>query len=92
MPNMNPLTLKVNKNDEFCTLREPFSQLKFNLFDDDNILDKKTLFLNKLYSKVSYKRYLGSPLRYGGGKSLGVGNIIEFLPANITRVVSPFIG
>jgi DNA adenine methylase len=94
MPNKNPLTLqtKVNKDDEFYTLRENFSQLNFNWIDDNDILDKKTLFLNKLYSKVSYKRYLGSPLRYGGGKSLGVGNIVEFLPANITRVVSPFIG
>ena len=39
-----------------------------------------------------YKRYLGSPLRYAGGKSLAVGLITEFLPKDIKKVVSPFIG
>lgn len=39
-----------------------------------------------------YKRYLGSPLRYAGGKSLAVGVITEFLPNYIKKVVSPFIG
>ena len=57
-------------------------------------LDKREIFLNNLYSKASnrYKRYLGSPLRYAGGKSLAVGKIIELLPSNLRRVVSPFIG
>jgi DNA adenine methylase len=40
----------------------------------------------------AYKRYLGSPLRYAGGKSLAVGYIIERLPSNLKQVVSPFIG
>jgi DNA adenine methylase len=39
-----------------------------------------------------YKRYLGSPLRYAGGKSLAVGMITELMPSNISKVVSPFIG
>jgi DNA adenine methylase len=40
----------------------------------------------------NYKRYNGSPLRYGGGKSLAVGLISEYLPKDIKKVVSPFIG
>ena len=43
-------------------------------------------------SKNGYKRYLGSPLRYAGGKSLAVGYIIQLLPDNIEKVVSPFLG
>jgi len=39
-----------------------------------------------------YKRYLGSPLRYAGGKSWAVGYIVEYLPDNIKRLVSPFFG
>ncbi len=58
--------------------------------------DNKSLFLSNLKSLASqqkkYKRYLGSPLRYAGGKSLAVGYIIELLPSNITKLVSPFIG
>jgi len=40
----------------------------------------------------NYKRYSGSPLRYGGGKSLAVGLISEYLPKDVKKVVSPFIG
>lgn len=57
--------------------------------------ERKTLFLNKYKSptgKTKYKRYVGSPLRYAGGKSLAVGLIIELLPDNIKRLISPFIG
>jgi len=49
--------------------------------------------LKNLWSKAGkYKRYLGSPLRYPGGKSLAVGEILEYLPAHLNKVVSPFIG
>lgn len=57
--------------------------------------EKKELFLKRYFSggnKNKYKRYLGSPLRYAGGKSLAVGYIIEHLPVNIQRVISPFFG
>jgi len=55
--------------------------------------DKKEIFLNKLKGKKNkYKRYTGAPIRYAGGKSLAVGEIIEKLPSNINRVISPFIG
>ena len=46
----------------------------------------------KSRGKLDYKRYLGSPLRYAGGKSLAVGYVLERLPANIQRLVSPFFG
>ena len=39
-----------------------------------------------------YKRYVGSPIRYAGGKSLAVGHIIQQLPRHLTRLVSPFLG
>lgn len=53
----------------------------------------KQIFLHKLKGKrKKYKRYLGSPLRYAGGKSWAVGYVVERLPENIKRLVSPFFG
>jgi len=43
-------------------------------------------------SKGGYKRWVTSPIRYPGGKSLGVGYVLELLPDYIERVVSPFFG
>ena len=61
----------------------------YSLFE----FDKKEIFLNSLKGKKNkYKRYTGAPIRYAGGKSLAVGEIIEKIPSNIKRVVSPFIG
>ncbi|NPA43787.1 MAG: DNA adenine methylase [Chlorobi bacterium] len=55
---------------------------------------EKQSFLSKYKSPKTgkYKRYLGAPIRYAGGKSLAVGYIIELLPTHINKVVSPFIG
>lgn len=66
-----------------------------SLFSDEflNLQNKKELFLNSLKgSKLKYKRYNKSPLRYPGGKSLAVGLIIEHFPNNLKRVISPFLG
>lgn len=55
----------------------------------------KTNFLQQLKSttgKQSYKRFTASPLRYPGGKSLAVGLIVELLPDNLNKLVSPFFG
>ena len=54
----------------------------------------RAAFLHNLRSKgkLDYKRYLGTPLRYAGGKSLGVGYIVELLPDDLRSLVSPFIG
>ena len=60
-----------------------------------DISKKKKELLGKLKSPSKpngYKRYLGTPLRYAGGKTLAVGYIINLLPDKITRVVSPFFG
>jgi len=60
-----------------------------------NYAERKKAFLSKHKSqsgKNKYKRYIGSPLRYAGGKSLAVGLIIERFPDNIKRLVSPFMG
>ena len=49
----------------------------YNEFFDNfaNTKNNKYIFLNKLKSngKTKYKRYLGTPLRYAGGKSLATG-------------------
>lgn len=72
--------------------------LQYNLFnykqDCLNPIERKQYFLGRLSSsgKNKYKRYIGTPLRYAGGKSLAVGLIIELIPDNIQSVVSPFIG
>ena len=56
----------------------------------------KKLLLESLKSPSNpngYKRYLASPLRYAGGKSLAVGHIVGLLPEErISRVISPFFG
>ncbi len=55
---------------------------------------KKEIFLSRLLSQGQHKysRYNGLPLRYAGGKSLGVGHIIEHIPNGLTKLVSPFFG
>jgi len=63
-------------------------------------IDLKTIKENFLKSIISknpesmnkYKRVVVSPIRYPGGKSLAVGYIVELLPTNIKRVISPFFG
>ena len=53
----------------------------------------KKEFLRSMKSPKGYKRYLGSPLRYAGGKSLAVAKIIKCFPDCITKkLVSPFLG
>lgn len=74
-----------------------FNHLKqSSLFDlDTSISNRKTYFLRTISGhngKNKYKRYTKSPLRYAGGKSLAVGFIIEKIPDNAKRIVSPFIG
>lgn len=58
-------------------------------------IDRKLSFLHGLASpsgKTKYKRYTGAPIRYAGGKSLAVGLIVELIPDNVKRIVSPFLG
>ncbi|RHZ36503.1 DNA adenine methylase [endosymbiont GvMRE of Glomus versiforme] len=70
----------------------------FNLLkgvEDSTSVERKKALLEKLRSKTkpnNYKRYLGTPLRYAGGKTLAVGHVVNLLPNNIKRVVSPFLG
>ncbi len=62
-----------------------------NLFNQN--ASKKDVFLHNLRSNNGrYKRYIKAPLRYGGGKSLAVGLIVEYIPNSVRRVISPFIG
>jgi|GEM_PF-5733732 len=53
---------------------------------------RKEEFLKKLRGRGQrYKRYLGSPLRYAGGKSWAVGYVLEYIPDDIQRLVSLFL-
>jgi DNA adenine methylase len=60
-----------------------------------DFLTRKNCFLTSLRSpssKQKYKRYMEMPLRYAGGKSLAVGYVLEHLPDDLHRIVSPFFG
>ncbi|MDD2678238.1 MAG: transcriptional repressor LexA, partial [Candidatus Pacebacteria bacterium] len=64
---------------------------------DKTLAYKKKIFLDRIRgsnpkSQNKYKRVALSPIRYAGGKSLAVGHVIELLPDNIKKVVSPFFG
>ena len=64
---------------------------------DNTLAYKKKIFLDRIRSKNEnsqnkYKRVALSPIRYAGGKTLAVGHIIELLPDDVKRVVSPFFG
>ncbi len=74
-----------------------FTQNQTTIFPETKLTlaDRKRVFLKRLSSptgKTKYKRYDGAPIRYAGGKSLAVGLIVELIPDNIKRVVSPFLG
>lgn len=61
----------------------------------NNFKQKKEAFLESIKSptgKTKYKRYLGTTLRYAGGKTLAVGLVVELLPDNVKKLVSPFFG
>jgi len=60
-----------------------------------DISKRKNEFLLRLKSPSKpngFKRYLGTPLRYAGGKTLAVGHIVNLLPDKIGKVASPFLG
>jgi DNA adenine methylase len=66
-----------------------------NSLSSHSIAERKRIFLKNLESpgeKTKYKRYLGAPIRYAGGKSLAVGLIVELIPNNAKRLISPFLG
>ncbi len=72
-------------------LQDTQSQLSISI----SFSERKSAFLRNLTSpsdKSKYKRYVGAPIRYAGGKSLAVGLIIERIPDGVERVISPFLG
>ena len=56
-------------------------------------IHSKDVFLHLLRSKGKYKytRYNGLPLRYAGGKSLGVGHIVEHIPDSVNSGLNSII-
>jgi DNA adenine methylase len=84
-----------NKSNSFKWLGDVQKSQSIQDFLFPELLPKnsKDLFLRTLKGKGKrYKRYLGSPLRYAGGKSWAVGYVIEKIPENINRLISPFFG
>lgn len=68
-----------------------------NYKDKLTFADRKRILLNKIasknpFSRNKYKRVALSPIRYAGGKSLAVGYVMELMPDNIKKLVSPFFG
>ena len=64
-------------------------------FLPSSFAERKAAFLRSLASpsgKTEYQRYSGAPIRYAGGKSLAVGLIVERIPNNVERIISPFLG
>ena len=65
-------------------------QLQFSTFAPPS---SRTALLARLRGgSRKYKRYIGAPIRYAGGKSLAVGHILEYLPDDVDRLASPFLG
>lgn len=90
----------TKKNDEQArsktkVLKDEQLRLGFPDLAQSSKTQRKKIFLEKLHSpsgKAKYKRYMGAPIRYAGGKSLAVGLIIELIPESVGRIVSPFLG
>src|SRR3989338_5048016 len=83
----NVQTIKIGKQSSH--------QLYIEGLFPNTLSQRKKDFLNKLVSpsgKTKYKRYMGAPIRYAGGKSLAVGLVVERIPDNTKQVVSPFLG
>ncbi len=79
---------KISIRDGINKIASPY-QAQGSLF----FVTRKEKFLWVLKGKrKKYKKYLDSPLRYAGGKSWAVGYILEYLPENIKRLISPFFG
>ena len=72
--------------------------LNISKHEKESLLEMdKQIFLQTIRSKNpssmnKYKRVAVSPIRYAGGKSLAVGHVIELLPKDVKKVVSPFFG
>lgn len=85
----------MGNNESIKTIPKKLTAIKLPDFSVRTLAERKKQFLDKLASpsgKTKYKRYSGAPIRYAGGKSLAVGLVIEHIPDNTKRVVSPFLG
>ena len=75
--------------------KESMTSVKQGTLIVPSFVERNNSLLRSLTSptgKTKYKRYTGAPIRYAGGKSLAVGLIVELMPDNVERVVSPFLG
>ena len=67
------------------------SKKRISFVSSLDFADSKETVLSSLKSPKGFKRYLKSPIRYGGGKSLAVAYLLKELPP-VKRVISPFFG
>jgi len=86
------IVVKIIRDLEKKASKNDFSKLSAEIFEE-----KKKTFLASITSanpnsRNKYKRVVETPIRYAGGKSLAVGYVVELLPKNIRRLVSPFFG
>jgi DNA adenine methylase len=92
---IRPVPILIKKKDVTYSRTYLEDHYATEMFPPTTLAERKKIFLARLASpggKTKYKRYLGAPIRYAGGKSLAVGLIVEHLPNNITKIVSPFLG
>ncbi len=90
---MQQLTLSNNNLIQTQIVAKAISKLT----KEESFKLKKENFLSLIKSKNAesmnkYKRVVESTIRYPGGKSLAVGHVVELLPDNLNRVISPFFG
>lgn len=88
------MTIAREYSDFVATTRQTQSGHVHETYPDFFGTSLRVLFLESLRSQGRYKyaRYKGLPLRYAGGKSLGVGHVVEQMPDGLETLVSPFMG
>ena len=95
----NPYMSPLFRTD--IEIRGVVEKIISNLRTDEQALNqsslahRKKVFLDRIKSgskNNKYKRVALSTIRYAGGKSLAVGHVVELIPDNIKKIVSPFFG
>ncbi len=86
--------MTIHIESKMAVLGGFFSSAQEAFVFNKNHVDKRRGLLEQLKGKgrFKYSRYNGLPLRYAGGKSLAVGYVVEQLPVNLKKLVSPFFG
>ena len=84
--------LKVDRFKEYMEKQLSLEKREIGLKEKKEAFLKTIMSKNYPKSMNKYKRVPCSPIRYAGGKTLAVGHVIELLPDDTKRVISPFFG